>query len=76
MLINSAHIMEYLLLSVGVRPVNKEKIPPARRSQSDKIKKELSQRAKLNATNSIGIFGFSFLFFALRLSMNVFWGQS
>lgn len=56
-LINSIQqtIIKYLLFtSPRVRPVNRKALP-ARRSQSDKIKEELSQRAKLNATDSIGI---------------------
>ena len=59
-LINSIKqiFIEYrFFTSAGFRPVNKKKASPARRSQSDKIKEELSKRAKLNAANYIGIWG-------------------
>ena len=37
--------------------MNKKKASPSRRSQCDKIKEELSKRAKLNAANCIGVWG-------------------
>ena len=37
--------------------MNKQKAPPTRRSQCDKIKEELSRRAKLNTANCGGVGG-------------------